>query len=429
MDTQPSTHYHSPHVRDYNRRLAGQARLDLSPDALLTQARQETGLDFRGDDSFMPAMQTLLASLETEAQLNPFGRFVAHSRSVRSLKNRLWAEACFAAHPEIRRRRLAPPIVIVGPHRSGTTRLHGMLSADPRLRHLKAWEGINPAPRGTQPDAGHADRYDEVDRMLTARAEIYPGAYLAHPMRADWPEEEMLLLNHAFCGFTPLGLYHVPSYYRWFLQADKTAAYRYMADLMRLIAWTRNEPEDKPWILKNPQHMLDLDVLLAVFPDAKLVFTHRDPLKTVGSTLSLMWFYTVQHTDAPCRAQVRDVWLDFCEQAARRCLRLRENVPAAQQMDVRYEAMNDDWRKVMRSIYAFAGLELIPQAERAMAAWLAMGKNEKTHGGHRYALEDFGTSREEVDARMMFVRTTYALPYEGKTDPSSTSGNADAAHA
>src|SRR3989338_3029409 len=113
-----------------------------------------------------------------------------------------------------------------------------------------------------------------------------------------------------------------------------------MADLMKLIWWSKNEAEDKRWILKNPQHMLDLGVLLEVFPDAKLVFTHRDTLKTVGSTLSLMWYYTVQHTDQPCRAQVRDIWLDFCEQAARRCMRLREHIPEAQQIDIHYEAMN-----------------------------------------------------------------------------------------
>jgi hypothetical protein len=414
MDTQPSTHYHSQFVRDFNFRMRGQEQIDLSVESLLAAARKETGLAHYGDESFLPAMGALLASLEAEANLNPFGRFVAKSRIDNTLKNRLWADACFAAHPEIRQRRLTAPIVIIGPHRSGTTRLHSMMATDTGLRHLKAWQGINPAPRLGQQDMGVAARYNEVKQMLDARAEIYPGAYLAHPMRADWPEEEMLLLNHSFCGFTPLGLYHVPGYYRWFLGAEKGFAYRTMTDLMKLISWSQGEAEDKPWILKNPQHMLDLEVLLASFPDAKLVFTHRDPLKTVGSTLSLMWFYTVQHTDEPCRAQVRDIWLDFCEQAARRCMRWRENIPAPQQLDVHYEAMNRDWRGVMRRIYDFAGIEFSTAAEQAMVAWLDASHREKTHGGHRYTLEDFGTSRAEVDARMMFARERYAIPYEDR---------------
>lgn len=414
MDTQPSTHYHSQTVRDFNSSRQGQAPIDLTEATLLAEARKETGLDRLGDESFLPAMRALLASLEADAQLNPFGRFVAKSRSLGALRNRLWAEACFKAHPEIRQRKLPAPIVIIGPHRSGTTRMHSMMSADARLRHLQAWEGINPAPRLERPDAGKSARYDEVKQLLDARADIYPGAYLAHPMRADWPEEEMLLLNQSFCGFSPLGLYHVPGYYQWFLGADKTAAYRYMADLMKLISWSQNEADDKRWILKNPQHMLDLDSLLEVFPDAKLVFTHRDPLKTVGSTLSLMWYYTVQHTDLPCRAQVRDIWLDFCEQAARRCMRSRQHIPEAQQIDVHYEAMNRDWRHVMQRIYDFADMEFAPEAERAMATWLDMSNSEKTHGGHRYSLEDFGTSRDEVDARLMFAREKYAIPYEDR---------------
>lgn len=414
MDTAPSTRYHSQAVQDFNSAQPQGDGIDLSEAALLAQARAETGLTRFGDESFLPALRVLLAALEAEAQLNAFGRFVARSRTVNALKNRLWAEACFAAHPEIRQRRLPAPIVIVGPHRSGTTRLHGMLATDTRLRHLRAWEGINPAPRPELPDAGRAARHAEVEALLDARAAIYPGAYLAHPMHADWPEEEMLLLNQSFYGFSPLGLYHVPSYYRWFCAADKTAAYRYMADLMKLVSWSANEPDDRRWILKNPQHMLDLDALLNVFPDAKLVFTHRDPLKTVGSTLSLMWLYAVQHTDAPCRAQVRDIWLDFCERSARRCIELRTAIPASQQMDVLYADVNRDWRGAMGRIYDFAGMGFTPAAQRAMAAWLDRSDRDKSHGGHRYALEDFGVTRADVDARMMFARERYAIPYEDR---------------
>lgn len=419
MDTRPSTEYHSEAVREFNRQAQDQPRLDLSEAALRAEARRLTGLDRFGDEAFRPALQALLDALEREANLNPFGRHVARARTLSALTNRLWAAACFAAHPEIRQREIAAPIVIIGPHRSGTTRLHSMLATDQRLRHLKTWEGINPAPRPGQPDDGRAARYDEVKRNLEGRGDIYPGTYLAHPMHADWPEEEMLLLNQSFCGFSPLGLYCVPSYYRWFLEADKTFAYRYMADLMRLLDWSAGEPAGRRWILKNPQHMLDLDVLLKVFPDAKLVFIHRDPLKTVGSTLSLMWHYAVQHTDAPCRAPIRDVWLDFCEQAERRCMLARQGIPAQQQMDVLYADMNRDWRAVMRDVYAFAGVEFAADAEQAMADWLAASARDERHGRHRYALEDFGTSREEVDARMMFARKRYGIPYEGSRSSES----------
>ncbi|HYD96493.1 MAG TPA: sulfotransferase [Noviherbaspirillum sp.] len=419
MDNRPSSFYHPLPTKLFNfgaRALnaAGIGRIALSEDALVAAARRETGLEHFGDDSHLPGLRVLLRSLEAEARLNPFGRFYAKTNIVGSLKNRLWANACFEAHPEIRRRKIVAPIVIVGPHRSGTTRMQRMMSADTRLSHLKTWEGFNPAPRPGLPDMGRTIRREEVRKALGAVDRLYPGAFVGHPMDADWAEEEMLLLNHSFCSFSILGSYHVPGYFNWFLQHDKTGPYRYMADLMRLISWSRGEPEGTRWVLKNPQHMLDLDALMAVFPDAKVVFTHRDPLKTVASVMSLMWHYAVQHTDAPMRGPMRDTWMRFCETAARRCIEKRHLIPASQQLDVYYDDMNSDWRAVMRRVYDFAGIGFSAEAEQALGGWLARSESESRHGSHRYSLDDFGITREEVDARMMFVRREYAIPYEGR---------------
>jgi hypothetical protein len=392
----------------------GLGKVDLDVQSLLGAARRSTGLERFGDEGFLPALGQLLQSIESEAQLNPFGRIYARTTTLSSLRNRLWANACFEKHAEIRRRRLVAPIVIVGPHRSGTTRLHRMLSADSRLAFLKTWEGFNPAPRMGLNDLGRRARRQEVRKALALVPYLYPGVFAGHPMDADWPEEEMLLLNHSFCSFFAFGVYNAPSYYRWFLECDKTAAYQYTADLMKLIAWARGEPEGKRWVLKNPQHMLDLDVLVRTFPDARLVFIHRDPRKTVGSVMSLMWHYAVQHTDEPRREAVRAVWMDFCEQAARRCMSARERLPPEQQLDVYYEDMNHDWRGVMRRIYDFAGMEFTAETERALAGALAHTLGERTRRGeHRYSLEDFGTTAAEVDARMSFLRERYAIPYEG----------------
>lgn len=427
MDTRPSTAYQPPFVRQFNRRtrawnVFGMKRIDLSEASLIAAARAETGLERFGDESFLPPLRALLHWLETEAQLNPFGRFNARMRTIRSLKNRLWANACFEAHPEILEREIDAPIVIVGPHRSGTTRLQRMMATDLRLQHLSTWEGFNPAPRPGQPGMGRQARYEEVRNFLALGRQVYAGGYVAHPMDADWPEEDMLLMNHSFCGFSVLGMFNIPGYYRWFLEYDKTEVYRYTAKLLKLIAWSREQEHggaQKPgqgdrWVLKNPQHMLDLGTLLKVFPDARLVFTHRDPIKTVGSVMSLMWYFASQHTDLPCRASTRDIWMDFCEQSARRGIAQRKHIPAGQQIDVHYEEVNRDWRSVMRRIYAFGGIELTPGVEQAMAQWLADSDRDQLHGGHRYALEDFGTSAAEVDRRMMFVRRHYGIAYEGK---------------
>lgn len=411
-DTKPSSDYHSPGVQALNATTNVQLS-DLTVEALMAAAREQTGLERFGNDCFLPGLQALLASVKSDASLNAFGRLNLQQNAIGFLKNRLWANACFEAHPEILQRKIEAPIIIVGPHRSGTTRLQRMMATDVRLSHLRTWEGLNPAPRLGQPGLGNTERHNEIKQALRAADELYPGAFLGHPMDADWAEEEMHLLDNSWCGFSPLGLYAgVDSYYQWFLNHDKTAAYRYMADLLKLISWARGEPDGKRWVLKNPQHMLNLDTLLAVFPDAKIVFTHRDPVKTVASTMSLMWHYAVQHTDENCRAQVRDLWLDFCEQSAQRSIVQRAAIPQAQQLDIHYEAMNRDWRATMRRLYDFAGMVFSGEAEQAMADWLE--HSESHHGGHRYSLGDFGLSAEEVDARMMFARQRYGIAYEPK---------------
>ncbi|SFU59242.1 sulfotransferase family protein [Pseudoduganella namucuonensis] len=415
MDDKPSSHYHPQQVQDVNAASDSVRLSDLTAEALMAAAREQTGLERFGDECFLPGLRALLASLTTEAPLNAFGRLHVQQSTIGFLKNRLWANACFEAHPEILEREITAPIIIVGPHRSGTTRMQRMMSADSRLSHLRTWEGFNFGPRPELPELGRAERRQEVKDFLGAADLLYPGALVGHPMDADWAEEELHLLDSSWCGFSPLGLYSgIDSYYEWFMKADKTAAYEYMVQLIKLISWSRGEPEGKRWVLKNPQHMLNLDTLLKVFPDAKIVFTHRDPLKTVASVMSLMWHFAVQHTDANCRGPVRDLWLDFCEQAARRCIQQRELVPAGQQLDIYYEEMNADWRTAMRRVYDFAGLPWSAEAEQAMAAWLARSESDNLHGGHRYSLEDFGITEQEVDARMLFARSRHGIPYESK---------------
>jgi hypothetical protein len=415
MDNKPSTDYHPQPVKDINAAAGGVQLSDLTVEALVAAAREQTGLERFGDECFLPGLRALLASLTTEAPLNAFGRLHMQQNAIGFLKNRLLANACFEAHPEILEREIAAPIIIVGPHRSGTTRMQRMMSTDQRLSHLRTWEGFNFGPRMDLPELGREQRREEVKGFLGAVDMLYPGALIGHPMDADWAEEELHLLDSSWCGFSPLGLYSgIDSYYQWFMSSDKTAAYQYMKNLLKLISWSRGDAPGKRWVLKNPQHMLNLDTLLAVFPDAKIVFTHRDPLKTVASVMSLMWHFAVQHTDANCRAPVRDLWLDFCEQAARRCIAQRESIPASQQLDIYYDDMNRDWRAAMGRVYAFAGMELTPQAEQAMADWLAHSESENHHGGHRYSLDDFGLTQQEVDARMMFARDRYHIPYEGK---------------
>lgn len=417
LDSAPSTVYHPWPVklikgglRGLNR--LGLGRIDLSEAALLAEARRQTGLDRFGDEHFLKGLRSLLKDLESDAALNPFGRLHAKTSILNALKNLLWANAVFEAHPEIESYPMPAPIIVVGPVRSGTTRLQRLLAADTRFAHLTAWEGFNPAPRGGAREADRLSRREEVRKFLKAGQKINPGAFAAHPMEADAADEEILLLNQTFDGLSYAALYHSPRYREHLLHGDRSAAYRSLGRLLRLVSWARGEPAGKPWVLKTPQHMLDLPQLLQAFPDAKLLFTHRDPRKTVASTLSLAWNFAVLNTDRPCRGLIRDAWLEICEEMARRCIASREHLPESQQFDVYYDEMNDDWLGVMKEVYAFIGLEYLPAAQTAAQEWLTTCQRGNIYGNHRYALDDYGLSQDEVDARMNFYRANYRIPYE-----------------
>lgn len=390
--------------------------MQLDEPSLMKAAKRETGLEDFGDEAFLPPLRVLLHSLRDEAALNDLGRQVAWHRIVGSLKNRLWMQACLKQHPEIERRPLPGPLVIVGPHRSGTTRLHRMLASDSRWQHLSTWEGMNPAPRrlvgGVETADSRRERRSEAEAALRMRHERYPLSFTMHPMQADWPEEEMLLMNHAFCSFSILGLYHVPSYERWFMASDKAAAYRDLRRQLQLVAWSRGAARPEPWVLKNPQHLLDLPALLREFPGARLVFTHRDSSSTVGSVISLMWHFASRHSDSPSRARIRDTWMGFCEQSARRCLQARAAIARDRCIDVRYEDMNRDWPEVMRRIYALAGRNFDAAAHAAMAQWRTCSEREADHRGHRYSLEDFGLTAAEVHAKVGVVWERIAREHE-----------------
>jgi hypothetical protein len=203
MDTEPSTRYHPLPNRLINlatRTLnsIGLARIDLSAAGLLAAARQQTGLDRFGDESFLPALRVLIDSLESEARLNPFGRLHARAKLLGSLKNRLWANACFEAHPEIRARKIVAPIVIVGPHCRGRAPAPHASADAPE--HLTTWEGFQSRPR-LGLGHGRAARYTEAGAG-TRRA--YPARSSAIPRTPPGPGGNAAA-QPFFCSFAFIG--------------------------------------------------------------------------------------------------------------------------------------------------------------------------------------------------------------------------------
>lgn len=385
---------------------------DLDEDRLVRAARRQTGLHFFGDEHFRVPMRVLIEALRKEANLNALGRIIAHGSILKILKERLWAQALFDRHSEIRARKISAPVVIVGPMRSGTTRLHRLLAADDRFVHLRLFEMMCPVPWPKSFGAQRDPRIAWVERGLRMLNWINPQNAAVHPTGPLEADEELGLLEQSFSGAQIEAQRRVPSFARWCEAHDQTPAYAHMADLLRLTGWFRGDDEAKPWVLKTPQHMQDLAALMRVFPDARLIFLHRDPLKVVGSSCSLAWNQMVVQSDHVDPHWIGAEWLHKTEHRIATTLRVRESTPAAQQLDILYADMNADWLVAMRRVYDFLGLPLTRSAEAAMTGWLAHSERDHAHAHHRYQLEDFGLDRQEVERRFAAYRARFAIPIE-----------------
>tara|TARA_B100001179_G_scaffold48532_1_gene32498 strand:+ start:782 stop:2125 length:1344 start_codon:yes stop_codon:yes gene_type:complete len=386
----------------------------LEKDALMEAASAETGLTDFGDPWFEGPFSVLLDSIREEARLNIAGEFAARLQFGKVLRDRLISIDWFRRHPEILERRIVRPVVIVGPMRSGTTRLHRLLASDRRFSHMRSFETISPVPR---PDfeevlAGRKEDFRPTlaRRVMRVARLANPRTLSIHPTGPFEPEEELGLLVASMYGMKHEAQWAVPSYGRWCERIDATPAYRHMANLLRLIGWSQQVSELRPWILKTPQHMLDLPALLNVFPDARIIFTHRDPQKIVGSAASLAWNQTTIYSDEVTPHEVGREWMRKSVLQVDRMLAARSLVPAERRIDVRYDAMDEDWRGTMERIYRFLDLDIAP-ALPAMENYLERARGLKRRP-HRYSLDQFGLTQGEVRDRFANYFDRFDIPTE-----------------
>ena len=398
------------------RKLGAIAPARLDKEFLLAEAVESTGLSDFGDRWFEGPFEVLLDSLKCEARLNAAGDFSAMKQFHHVLRDRLYAQMWLKRHPEILARPLKRPVVIVGPMRSGTTRLHRLLASDRRFAHLRSFETISPVPRPEFEEvlAGETEDFRPklAARILKVARLANPRTLSIHPTGPCEPEEELGLLVASMWSMKHDAQWHVPSYARWCEGTDPAPAYRHMADLLRLIGWSQQESSLRPWILKTPQHMLDLPALLEVFPDARLIFTHRDPKQVVGSAASLAWNQQIIYSDHGDPGRTGREWLNKTASMIERMRAARDTIPDGRMIDIQYEDMETDWRGTMSRIYRFLGLEIdpaLPGMERYVARSAALKRTP-----HRYSLAEFGLSEAEVDDRFADYTETYGIPAGGE---------------
>ena len=331
----PAYSYHRLPIRAINAawstvQALGLAHIHHDEARLLDKACQQTGLDDFGDEDFLPGLRQVISSTLNEAELNPLGQVFSQTNILRLLRNRLIAEDLFKKHPEILAQEMPAPVVVLGLGRSGTTRLHRLLACDDRFLNIKSWETVYPAPWPQSSRTHYAadPRITAIEKALKAVMYMGPQIAAIHPLGAHEVEEEVGLIQHGF--ETPLfnTLAFLPSYANWQNDNDNIASYRYMEKLLKLISWYRGDDLSKPWILKTPQHMQDLDELMRVFPNARLVCTHRDPLKATGSICSTAWNAIVRDRHTLNPHLLGEQWFKLYDDWVTKALHIRDTVVA-----------------------------------------------------------------------------------------------------
>ncbi len=250
---------------------------------MMARAVRRTGLSDFGDAPFLEPLRIFVDSCARESNLSLFGRFATEWDIVRFLTNLLRLRAVEEADSSIQHRRIAAPIFITGLPRSGTTFLHQLMMLDPDNRGPMVWETIFPSAE----DGSATRRADVVDRQLRAFARIAPEFSGLHPIEARSPQECSEITAHVFRSLRLDTNYLVPSYRAW-LDADAALhlpAYRFHKRFLRHLS---PQPSyEGRWVLKCPEHLFALGALRAVYPDARLVFVHRDPIKVLASVAHL----------------------------------------------------------------------------------------------------------------------------------------------
>lgn len=223
---------------------------------------------------------------------------------------------------------------------------------------------------------------------------LSPSLFAIHPIEADSPEEDVFLFDVTFISPAVDASLSVPSYTKWIREIDQKPPYEYFRRLVQLLLWQR----PGRYLGKTPHHQENLDVLLEVFPGAKIIHTHRDPLEVVPSFTSMMAHAGAMLADDIDPHAVGRRVADQMANSADRALSARDRAPEGSVLDVQYEDLVADPLGQMRRIYDFVGLDGSPEAEARMQRWLA-GNPQHKYGTHRYTLRDFGLQAEELDAR------------------------------
>ena len=372
-------------------------------DALLAQAAAATGLDDFGS-GYREGLEALVAAIRVDLPVSADNVARIAGPVIALLISRLHSESGWKQYPDCRAQPIRAPLVITGLPRTGTTALHQLLALDPQFQGLEQWLIGTPMPRPPRASWAANPYYQAAAAAQEAFLAAVPAFRITHEVNAGDVDECLNLLAQSFVSHYPSSGLGLPSYDRWWWGRDESESYRRYADNLRLIGAGLAER----WLLKNPGHLTHLDALLAVFPDACIVQTHRDPALAIPSLCGVIHparcFFQARAVDATTvGARELELWA-FSEERA-------QSVRAARPgrfLDVRHADFRRDPLGIARRIYAHCGLEPDAPTVARMQAW-AVEQSGERQVRHIYTPEQFGLTRGQVRERFADYIARYDL--------------------
>ncbi len=364
-------------------------------ETILRNAERSVGFSIDSAE-FRTGLRQLTASIEHEASLNTFGHIALKRTVERGATGRLEIERELARNPKILEEDVTEPTFVIGMPRTGTTILQALLSRDSRYRSPLAWECLLPYPAPTPETYRQNPRINRVRKEFDQLFTLVPDFRKMHYMEADEPQECVGITALNFASYQYPCLCSLPSYVDWFFnEADQLENMRWHKRFLQFMQSGGVRPAR--WLLKSPVHLVRLKALFEVYPDARIIMTHRDPRQTVASMSSLLSSVRSAYTDGEDPAQSGQEALTFWSHAFDRFLDARSELGRDDQiLDVRFEDFVADQFATVDRIYAHFGWPLDATSRAHMQDFLRAQPKDK-HGVHNYSLEAFNLTNADIE--------------------------------
>lgn len=367
--------------------------LALDLNTLRAAAERSTGLSDWGDPNFFEGVGILISSLKNEANLNAKGEMSLIERLYLTFRQRLMLIEDRKRWPAIAEVKIERPIIVTGNGRSGTTLLHNLLALAPGCRGVKFWEILRPSPPPEAATYATDPRIEEIDRMLADQGFKAPSTQAKHAFGADRMEECSAVLELAGVGGYWGAFANVPSYTAYRENTDFHAPYRLHRMVLQQLSWRGAQGR---MVLKAAEHMFHLPELLDTYPDATIVFIHRDPARSIASLISIVAQMRGLYSDKVDIEAVKASRFGYFDIMNRlRSIRAALDRPG-RFFDVHFRSVDRDPVGTIRQLYGQIGMPFTDEYRQRIEAYMAENPRHR-HGEHKYSLEDFGLSFADID--------------------------------